>query len=539
MILHAFICVLALLILAGGLKALAAFFNAARRRATALAPIFTPPPPRFFGFPSLINIVGVALFLAAGFILSSEVLAQEQVTVHYQQIPANGIGGTLTVLGLDSGESVEKGTVVTLTAKPASTFYVFRWSHASCTETGDDDIENSGVEKTCALTVNSELSVTVTFADAIALSWRCDSLGGDNPIFSCYGQCTTPRGGGGNYGYISIKDPGRSPYDPYRCPNSHKHNECNDWAKCLRDGFYQAECIEKGFPPPPECHNKGWYECEVEAQEVIGAVCVPTPRVSVVYNSIEERNPAWPPAPPDEFRHGVNAFFHPEKFVVVSWAVPFDFNLAAVPGYEILRETNGSGNFVSVGFAPGRVRSAYVDLHPPSASTVRYMISMRSDPAPGPVSKVSSPLVIPLLDMPRRNCAAENRFPDVDPQQCGRCFLEHEEVGGFPVGSDGVCVPREGGFGGLSQEVVCGAFGGVVHEEGDGKICSAIDQAGTFCILDSKDAFPCRGLFKTVRTCNLVHERPALNPFACAEKCTFSNDIVVGDECRRNMITPP
>ena len=164
---------------------------------------------------------------------------------------------------------------------------------------------------------------------------------------------------------------------------------------------------------------------------------------------------------------------------------------------------------------------------------------VRSDPGPGPVSDASNVVVIPMWDtVEARDCAAENRFPALDLQQCGSCFLEHEEVGGFPVGSDGVCVPLEGGFGGLSQEVVCGAFGGVVQEEGDGKICSAIDQAGTFCILDSKDAFPCRGLFKTVRTCNLVHKRPALNPFACAEKCTFSNDIVVGDECRRNPLIP-
>ena len=71
---YAFICVLAPLILAGGLKALVAVFNAAQRRATALASISTPPPPppRFFGFLSLINIISVALFPATGFSLSPE-----------------------------------------------------------------------------------------------------------------------------------------------------------------------------------------------------------------------------------------------------------------------------------------------------------------------------------------------------------------------------------------------------------------------------------------------------------------------------------
>ena len=197
MILHAFICVLALLILAGGLKALVAVFNAARRRATALAPISTPPPPpRFFGFPSLINIVGVALFLAAGIALSPEALAQEQVTVHYQHIPAHGIGGTLTVPGLKSGETVADGTSVTLRAIPSWKFYVYRWSHPDCTETGDED--NLGVEKTCAIAADAALSVTVTFAeglnDPFSSYFRCSKRSASNFNLSCAAFCNGSNG---------------------------------------------------------------------------------------------------------------------------------------------------------------------------------------------------------------------------------------------------------------------------------------------------------------------------------------------------------
>ena len=270
-----------------------------------------------------------------------------------------------------------------------------------------------------------------------------------------------------------------------------------------------------------------------------GAACVPPPSVSVVYNGPQEAFTNWPFSPPDDFRHGVEVTYNEtENLVVVGWAIPFNFNGAVVSGYEILRETNGSGKFVSVGFEPGHIRVSHVDLRPPSGATVRYMISMRSTPGPGPVSKISRPRTIPLLNVEYRDCAAENRYRTLDPQACGGCFAGNALLGGFGLG-DGFCVPREGGFGGLSQEALCNAFGGVVKDEGDGKICSGVDQAGTFCILDSKDAFPCRGLFKTVRTCNLVYERPALNPFACAKKCAVPSDIVVGDECRRNMITPP
>ena len=69
---------------------------------------------------------------------------------------------------------------------------------------------------------------------------------------------------------------------------------------------------------------------------------------------------------------------------------------------------------------------------------------------------------------------------------------------------------------------LCRAFGGTVQMEGDGEVCLNLDEAGTFCILDSAApyAFPCQGLFKHLRTCNLLERpRPALNPFVCNTVC--------------------
>ena len=52
-----------------------------------------------------------------------------------------------------------------------------------------------------------------------------------------------------------------------------------------------------------------------------------------------------------------------------------------------------------------------------------------------------------------------------------------------------------------------------------GKICSGMDANDTFCIIGSDEGFPCRGLFKHLRSCNVDFNRKALNPFFCGEKC--------------------
>ena len=49
--------------------------------------------------------------------------------------------------------------------------------------------------------------------------------------------------------------------------------------------------------------------------------------------------------------------------------------------------------------------------------------------------------------------------------------------------------------------------------------CLNLDQSGTVCVLGSADFFPCRGLLKHLRRCNLKYNRPALNPFICGARC--------------------
>ena len=93
-----------------------------------------------------------------------------------------------------------------------------------------------------------------------------------------------------------------------------------------------------------------------------------------------------------------------------------------------------------------------------------------------------------------------------------------------------VCIPEEGDFG-LSDELLCGAFGGTVQTATGGReVCSGMDANDTFCIMDSAVGFPCRGLFKHLRSCNVEFNRKALNPFFCGEKCGVQK--AVGSECR-------
>ena len=111
--------------------------------------------------------------------------------------------------------------------------------------------------------------------------------------------------------------------------------------------------------------------------------------------------------------------------------------------------------------------------------------------------------------------------------ECG-CF-------GDTAARGGGCVPLSGDLGTLSDKVLCGAFGGTVQIATGGEVCSGMDENDTFCIMDAAEvddvrAFPCRGLFKHLQACNLMHKRKALNPFFCGAKCGEEMEAV-GKDC--------
>ena len=77
----------------------------------------------------------------------------------------------------------------------------------------------------------------------------------------------------------------------------------------------------------------------------------------------------------------------------------------------------------------------------------------------------------------------------------------------------------------------CRMLGGEVqiHSATGIRVCSGIDANDTFCLVDSGDAYPCRGLFRHVRTCNDDYNRRALNPFFCGARCGAQK--AVGKDC--------
>ena len=74
---------------------------------------------------------------------------------------------------------------------------------------------------------------------------------------------------------------------------------------------------------------------------------------------------------------------------------------------------------------------------------------------------------------------------------------------------------------------LCRQLGGAVRVTVGAEVCKDIDADGTFCIVGSKDAFPCQGLYKSVLTCN-QYGRTANNPFVCGAKCADDKFCVRG-----------
>ena len=131
------------------------------------------------------------------------------------------------------------------------------------------------------------------------------------------------------------------------------------------------------------------------------------------------------------------------------------------------------------------------------------------------------------------NCAAKNRARGgagaPDAESCGACLKGYGRFGR----TGDLCAEAEtGDFGGIAQQDVCLELQEEADAqlEGNGRVCSGVDSNDTFCILDSADGLPCRGLFRHVLKCNVGWNRPALNPFFCGAVC-LSGEQAMGKAC--------
>ena len=109
------------------------------------------------------------------------------------------------------------------------------------------------------------------------------------------------------------------------------------------------------------------------------------------------------------------------------------------------------------------------------------------------------------------DCAAINKKePPGGFGGCGSCLDDSTEI-------EGDCVRRDGDFRRSPHRTVCEDYlGGRVAQN---VVCLGVDEEGTFCVMGSRDVFPCRGFFRHVLRCNLTYNRVGLNPFACGMSC--------------------
>ena len=131
--------------------------------------------------------------------------------------------------------------------------------------------------------------------------------------------------------------------------------------------------------------------------------------------------------------------------------------------------------------------------------------------------------VLVLFRLAVLDCDAAKRLPGSQGRTdlCGDCAAGYGAVGDY-------CVPVSGVYDeSIPQRDICLALGGRLRA--NDAVCAGVDADGTFCILDSVGAFPCRGLFRRVLLCNLAHNREALNPFICGRFC--AEDQAVGGSC--------
>ena len=133
--------------------------------------------------------------------------------------------------------------------------------------------------------------------------------------------------------------------------------------------------------------------------------------------------------------------------------------------------------------------------------------------------------VVAVFRQATRDCAAENRAADNGGDHlCGDCLTGYGEL-------RGLCLGEDGDFGSIPQADVCRLLRGSFAENEE--VCVNADASGTFCILNSVDAFPCPGLFRRVLRCNVKYHRPGVNPFVCGGSCRV-DQVAQGGECRDN-----
>ena len=310
----------------------------------------------------------------AGADVSVAAALREVRRVAWSGAPANGAGGAVTVAGLESGDIVTRGSSVTFSATPIAEFYVSGWSHSDCTDAGS--LAAPGEAKECILAATEHLDVKATFA-----------FGGEEP--------SAPR----NFAAALVAAGDRTTATLTWLPPPNAHPPVTEWIfqrasvaadnpqACVATDFsgqfanHDLSAAAEDFSTADAPLTYGW--CHGYRMAAVNL------RGTGAWTAGENVYVFAPPSPPRD----VSAVFARDS-VSVAWTAPAQLNGATIVRYEIFRETNKTGGFLQIGESPS---SPFVDLIPPSSSTVRYRARALSNAGPSDFSASSGEAVIPMF----------------------------------------------------------------------------------------------------------------------------------------------
>ena len=310
----------------------------------------------------------------AGADVSVAAALREVRRVAWSGAPANGAGGAVTVAGLESGDIVTRGSSVTFSAVPIAEFYVSGWSHSDCADVGS--LAAPGEAKECILAATEHLDVKVTFA-----------FGGEEP--------SAPR----NFAAALVAAGDRTTVTLTWLPPPNAHPPVTEWIfqrasvaadnpqACVATDFsgqfanHDLSAAAEDFSTTDSPLTYGW--CHGYRMAAVNL------RGTGAWTAGENVYVYAPPSPPRD----VSAAFARDS-VSVAWTAPAQLNGATIDRYEIFRETNKTGGFLQIGESPS---SPFVDLIPPSSSTVRYRARALSNAGPSDFSDPSGEAVIPMF----------------------------------------------------------------------------------------------------------------------------------------------
>ena len=427
--------------------------------------------------------------------------------VAFSAAPPNGTLSARIKNGkaLFPGEGVRDGTTVILTARPAPEHYLPEWT-GDCAGQPAAEAHERGAPKTCELTANADITVGATFARAWEVTFDPRPPNGTLSARSKDGDALRP----GHF----VADGATIVFTATPAPEHYPPEWTGDCA-----GQPAAEAHERGAPKT----------CELTANADITAGATFARAWEVTFD----------PRPPNgtlSARSKDGDALRPGHFVADGATIVF--TATPNPGFYMARWARNRAGGCDAAFenaernpAPQTCEAAVADnsfeLAPPApefnSSCLPIENAMGDESNPGKCVCADDNHLI-FGEGAERFCAPPTICPADYSNERGDCI---DNGAGPPSGGGGLIDSINRGAAPLpdyanSPEGCEKVFGGVPLSIGGETVCTGIDVQGTFCIVNSRDAFPCRGLFKHARICNGFN-RPALNPFICDATCPGDN----------------